>query len=139
MARKATRPRSLGRGRYRPPDRKRQQPQERLGPGLRLSILARRHGAFRGDGAFGQFCVVLPEQDAVIAITSGVKDMQSVLDLVWDQLLPAMKPAPLATDKVARSELENKVKSLSLRPLEGKAWTASCHQGDGQEVCFSGQ
>ncbi|HEY2411543.1 MAG TPA: serine hydrolase, partial [Pirellulaceae bacterium] len=24
-----------------------------------------RHGAYRGDGAFGQFCVVLPEQDAV--------------------------------------------------------------------------
>ena len=35
-----------------------------------------RHGAYRGDGAFGQFCIVLPEQDAVIAITSGVKDMQ---------------------------------------------------------------
>ncbi len=53
-----------------------------------------RHGAYRGDGAFGQFCVVMPEQDAVIAITSGVKSMQSVLDLVWDKLLPAMKPAP---------------------------------------------
>src|SRR5262249_20696480 len=26
-----------------------------------------RHGAYRGDGAFGQFCVGLPEQDAVIA------------------------------------------------------------------------
>src|SRR5438067_4478295 len=25
-----------------------------------------RHGAYRGDGAFGQFCIVLPEQDAVV-------------------------------------------------------------------------
>ena len=32
-----------------------------------------RHGAYRGDGAFGQYCIVLPEQDAVIAITSGVR------------------------------------------------------------------
>src|SRR5262249_18720613 len=40
-----------------------------------------RNHAFRGDGAFGQFCIVVPEQDAVIAITSGVKDMQSVLNL----------------------------------------------------------
>ena len=40
----------------------------------------------------------MPEQDAVIAITSGVKDMQAVLNLVWDKLLPAMNPAPLATD-----------------------------------------
>src|SRR5262245_43043714 len=47
-----------------------------------------RHDAYRGDGAFGQYCVVLPEQDAVIAITSGVRDMQAVLNLVWDKLLP---------------------------------------------------
>src|SRR5579883_1127539 len=49
-----------------------------------------RHGAYRGDGAFGQYCVVMPEQDAVVAITSGVRDMQAVLNLVWDKLLPAM-------------------------------------------------
>ena len=48
-----------------------------------------RHGAYRGDGAFGQFCIVLPEQDAVIAITAGARDMQAVLNLVWDKLLPA--------------------------------------------------
>jgi CubicO group peptidase (beta-lactamase class C family) len=39
-----------------------------------------RHGAFRGDGAFGQFCVVMPEQDTVVAITSGTRDLQGVLD-----------------------------------------------------------
>ena len=50
-----------------------------------------RHGAYRGDGAFGQYCIVLPEQDAVIAITSGVKNMQAVLNLVWDKLLPALE------------------------------------------------
>lgn len=33
-----------------------------------------RHNVYRGDGAFGQFCIVMPEQDAVIAITSGVND-----------------------------------------------------------------
>ena len=38
-----------------------------------------RHG-YRGDGAFGQFCVVMPEQEAVLAITSGVANMQRVLD-----------------------------------------------------------
>ena len=48
-----------------------------------------RHDCYRGDGAFGQYCIVMPNQDAVIAITSGVKNMQAVLDLVWDKLLPA--------------------------------------------------
>ena len=78
-----------------------------------------RHGAYRGDGAFGQYCLVLPEQDAVIAITSGLKDMQSVLNLVWDKLLPAMKPAPLATDDDARKALETTLSRLSIRPQEG--------------------
>src|SRR5262245_45849132 len=78
-----------------------------------------RHGAYRGDGAFGQFCVVLPEQDAVIAITSGVRDMQAVLNLVWDKLLPALKPSPLAPDDEARTKLERTLKGLSLRPPDG--------------------
>jgi CubicO group peptidase (beta-lactamase class C family) len=79
-----------------------------------------RHGAYRGDGAFGQYCIVLPEQDAVIVITSGVKDMQAVLNLVWDKLLPAMQSAtPLTADDEARKKLEHTLKGLSLHPAEG--------------------
>ncbi len=78
-----------------------------------------RHGAYRGDGAFGQYCLVLPEEDAVVAITSGVKDMQAVVNLVWDKLLPALKPAPLAADNESRKRLEVKLAQLSLRPQEG--------------------
>ncbi len=80
-----------------------------------------RHGAYRGDGAFGQYCIVLPEQDAVIVITSGVKDMQAVLDLVWDKLLPAIKPATLATDEPAARQLRDTLKGLSLPPQQGSA------------------
>ena len=78
-----------------------------------------RHGAYRGDGAFGQYCIVMPEQDAVIVITSGVKDMQTVLNLVWDQLLPALKSTPLTPDEDSRKKLERKLSSLSLHPQEG--------------------
>lgn len=48
-----------------------------------------RHG-FRGDGAYGQFCVVLPEHDVVVAMTGQSADMQAVLDAVWEHLLPAI-------------------------------------------------
>jgi CubicO group peptidase (beta-lactamase class C family) len=48
-----------------------------------------QHGAYRADGAFGQFCMVMPDQDAVLVITSRTQ-MQAVLDLVWAHLLPAM-------------------------------------------------
>ncbi len=78
-----------------------------------------RHGAYRGDGAFGQYCIVLPEQDAVIAITSGVKDMQAVLNLVWDELLPALKSSPMAADDAAREKLRSRLAGLTLRPQEG--------------------
>ncbi len=50
-----------------------------------------RHNSYRGDGAFGQFALILPEQDAVIVITSETPDMQGELNLVWQYLLPAME------------------------------------------------
>src|SRR3954463_7671168 len=71
-----------------------------------------RNGAYRGDGAFGQYCVVLPDQDAVIAITSGVRDMQAVLNLVWDKLLPALKSSTLPTDEESQKRLERTLKGL---------------------------
>ena len=49
-----------------------------------------QHGAFRADGAAGQYCVVMPEQDAVLALMSETGDMQEILDIVWDTLLPGL-------------------------------------------------
>jgi CubicO group peptidase (beta-lactamase class C family) len=48
-----------------------------------------RHG-YRGDGAYGQYMVILPEADAVVAITSQSPNMQGVLDALWTHLLPAL-------------------------------------------------
>ena len=48
-----------------------------------------RHG-YRGDGAFGQFCVILPEQDTVVVTTAYTLDMQAVLDAMWTHLLPGL-------------------------------------------------
>lgn len=74
-----------------------------------------RHNSFRGDGAFGQYCMVIPELDAVVAVTSGVRDMQKVMNLVWDKLLPSMKPGRLPEDATARKRLESRLTGLSLR------------------------
>jgi CubicO group peptidase (beta-lactamase class C family) len=78
-----------------------------------------RHGAFRGDGAFGQFCIVMPEQDAVVAITSGVGNMQAVLNLVWDKLLPAMKHDPLSADSEGDRKLKEKLAILTMLSEKG--------------------
>jgi len=50
-----------------------------------------RHGAYRGDGAFGQYCVVFPEQDASLIITSASPDMQATMNIIWEHLLPAFE------------------------------------------------
>jgi hypothetical protein len=48
-----------------------------------------RHG-YRGDGAFGQFMMILPDSDAVIAITAQSPNMQGMLDAMWTHLRPAL-------------------------------------------------
>jgi CubicO group peptidase (beta-lactamase class C family) len=49
-----------------------------------------RHNAFRADGANGQYIIILPDQDAVIAATAHVQNMQLELNLIWDYILPAL-------------------------------------------------
>ena len=82
-----------------------------------------RHG-YRGDGAFGQYMLVLPQYDAVVAITSGVRDMQAVMNLVWEKLLPAMSAAALPDNPVGRAALQAKLSSLQVRMPQGRATAA---------------
>ena len=49
-----------------------------------------RPGCFRADGARGQYIIVIPERNAVIAITSDVEDLQGELNLVWERILPIL-------------------------------------------------
>ena len=49
-----------------------------------------RNNGFRGDGAFGQYCLVFPDKQLTVAITSGVADMQRVLDILYTTVLPAV-------------------------------------------------
>ena len=60
-----------------------------------------RHDAFRADGAWGQFAVVVPAADLVVAVTSCSTDTQGLLDGIWEVLLPALAPAPLPHDDAA--------------------------------------
>src|SRR5207302_2308225 len=75
-----------------------------------------RHGAFRGDGANGQFCIVLPEQDALVAITANTRDMQGELNVVWDKLLGAFHDRPLPENPAEGAELKHTLANLSVRP-----------------------
>lgn len=77
-----------------------------------------RHNSYRGDGAFGQYILVLPEKDAVIAITAETGNMQTQLNLVWKYLLPALRDEKLPADAKTQKQLKTRLASLAL-PLKG--------------------
>lgn len=80
-----------------------------------------QHGAYRGDGAFGQYCLVLTEQDAVLAITAAVDNMQIPLDLVWANILPAFKAESLRDAPESNAALAARLEALAIAPLSGEA------------------
>ena len=71
-------------------------------------------GCYRGDGAYGQYCIVVPDKDAVIAITSETKDMGASMQLVWDHILPAMQSAPTEADAALNDKLIQQSAGLTL-------------------------
>ncbi|HNP24443.1 MAG TPA: serine hydrolase [Panacibacter sp.] len=73
-----------------------------------------RNNAFRGDGAFGQYMIVMPDKDAVMAITCETADMQNEINLVWQYILPALKDSGVPKDKANEKQLKKKLKSLAL-------------------------
>jgi CubicO group peptidase (beta-lactamase class C family) len=86
----------------------RENPDWRQGYGFQFWMA--RHG-YRGDGAFGQFCVVLPEQDTVVAITAATWDMQAVLDALWEHLLPGLAGPG---DQSRQEELRARLAAMAL-------------------------
>ncbi len=91
-----------------------------------------QHNAFRGDGAFGQFMVVMPDQDAVVAITGESGNLQGELDLVWEHLLSAIKDAPLPADPEVQSRLKQTLAGLSFQALQGQPTSPTAERISGK-------
>jgi CubicO group peptidase (beta-lactamase class C family) len=100
-----------------------------------------RHQSYRGDGAFGQFCIVMPEQEALLVIIGGVREMQAVLEHVWEHLLAAMQPKALPIDTQAHGELYHTLATLSLPVPSGppsspgaERWWEKTYQLEGNHL-----
>ncbi len=100
------------------PNPQREEPDWQQGYGFQLWMS--QHG-YRGDGAYGQYMVVLPEQDAVIAVFSCTEQMQAVLDLMWEHLLPAFTDGPLPAS-AADDRLAERLAGLELRTARSRQW-----------------
>ena len=84
------------------------------GQGYGFQFWRCRHNAYRGDGAFGQFCVIMPDQQAVLAVNGGMDPMQPLLNAAWEHLLPAMQPGPLPEDAGAAQKLAERLSNLAI-------------------------
>lgn len=90
-------------------------------------------GCARADGAFGQFIIVWPEHDAVVAITSGGPKTQEQLDAVWSCLGSAFGPSDPQSTPDGAADFG---RPLELALPDGEAWTAVGDLIDGRTFAF---
>ncbi len=87
-----------------------------LGYGFQI-WMCKPEGAYRADGAMGQFTIVLPKQDMIIAITEtapGAHWAQRTLDITWDFAAKVTSAEPLTEDPAAYARLTAKLASLNV-------------------------
>ncbi|MEV4623467.1 serine hydrolase domain-containing protein [Asanoa sp. NPDC049573] len=76
-----------------------------------------RHG-YRGDGAFGQLCMVDPAHDLVVVVTTGGDPRQAMPGAFWEFLLPGLDgPGSTRDDEI----LAERLRRLSFAPAPGSA------------------
>jgi len=73
-----------------------------------------RHGAYRASGAYGQISFVMPDQDAVVAITANADAMQKIAPVIFDHLLAAFQTGPLPADPAALESLKRTMAGLAV-------------------------
>lgn len=71
-----------------------------------------RYGAFRGDGMYGQLCLIHPATGTVLAMNAVTDDMQGEMNAYFDEVLLQFQDAPLPEDEQAMHELEERLKGL---------------------------
>jgi CubicO group peptidase (beta-lactamase class C family) len=63
-------------------------------------------GGYRASGIFGQHCIVLPAQDAVIVFTAAIRSRDTrLLDLTWQHLIPALESGRPDSDAALAARL----------------------------------
>ncbi|MDR0995717.1 MAG: beta-lactamase family protein [Tannerella sp.] len=72
------------------------------------------NGAYRADGADGQFIIVMPKEDAVVVITENTRKTQDVLHLVFQYLQPAMNDLLHVTSRDMQEQLATALNTAAI-------------------------
>ncbi|MEN9685399.1 MAG: hypothetical protein RLZZ28_1185 [Bacteroidota bacterium] len=76
-----------------------------------------KHNGYRSDGLYGQFGIVLPDEQMVVAITEQSFNTQKTLNLIWDNLLPGLQKNALAPNSNALKKLTDRQAGLGISPV----------------------
>lgn len=93
-------------------------------------------GFYRADGAFGQYVIVIPEHDTVIAINSGTRDMGGIMKMLWAKFLPELRAGALPENPSAHAALRQRLASLSLPVTAGAATSPLAATIAGRKFAF---
>ena len=94
-------------------------------------------GFYRADGAFGQYVIVIPEHDTVIAINSGTRDMGGIMKMLWAKFLPELRAAPLPENPVAQAALATRLAGLTYPVQNGAANSPLATRVTGKRYTFT--
>ena len=90
------------------------------------------NNAYNADGLFGQFSIVFPDQNAVLATTSAIPSGAGVLRNVAYKHFPAAFGAPRAPDRAGHAALQARTRALRLVPPPNPVGSPVAAQVSGQ-------
>jgi len=80
------------------------------------------HNSFSANGLFGQYCIVLPEKNAVVGFTGGLEDSdRRVHQLIYDVLRPALGKGGGTSESAER--LDERLADLRLQNYADEAFS----------------
>ena len=83
-------------------------------------------GSFRAAGAYGQYAVFFPEQDAAVVLTSVCSDTNRLLTDLIETVVASMKDHPIQEDPAVLTALRKTESSLEIPAL----WGIRNHDGE---------
>lgn len=93
---------------------------------------------YRADGSLGQFAFVLPEQDIVLAITSGTNDTNGVMNIVWQNLPAIMGDGSTNEDPAGLAALRERLAGLGVALPAGQPSSSLAADVSGRRYVVAG-
>ncbi len=99
-----------------------------------------RPGAYRADGAAGQFSIVIPDKDMIVAMNQNAPNgnPNMVLKKLWECLMPYVEDGPVEKDEDAAMRLSYRMKHLAIEAPEFRPYGEAKASASGSYQAISG-